>query len=171
MQRVALEKSWRHLWAVTMYNHRCLRSVVCKCTHGHAVHAWFQIQWFETSHMEKVSRGHTNCSFILNPRFPGIIARPQIQSQVIVSTKTTTKYVTDVNNRMYMVVDIRYVFSVCYVTHYDVTWIVIVARRLFMGKYVKGCDKKIISSSWSKVETFVPPEIPTNRVVWWPQLL
>ena len=30
---------------------------------------------------------------------------------------------------------------------------------------VKGCNKKIFSSSWSTVEIFVPPEMPTKRVV------
>ena len=38
----------------------------------------------------------------------------------------------------------------CHVIHYDVTWIQIlyVARRLLLGNSVKGCDKKIVRSSW-----------------------
>ena len=31
----------------------------------------------------------------------------------------------------------------------DVTWILIVVRLLLLGKSVKGCDKKIVSSSWT----------------------
>ena len=47
----------------------------------------------------------------------------------------------------------------------SVTCSVVVTRYSRTTLVVKGCDKKIFSSSWSTVEIFVPPEIPTKRMV------
>ena len=56
------------------------------------------------------------------------------------------------------IVDISYVFSGYYVIHYDVTWILKVARRLLLGKSVKGCDRKnsqlVIIDSWDICTTW-----------------
>ena len=50
------------------------------------------------------------------------------------------------------IVDISNVFVGYYVIHYDVTWILKVARRLLLGKSVKGCDRKnsqlVMIDSW-----------------------
>ena len=50
----------------------------------------------------------------------------------------------------------------------SVTCSVVVTRCSRATLVVKGRNKKIFSSSWSTVEIFVPPEMPTKRVVWWP---
>ena len=46
----------------------------------------------------------------------------------------------------------------------SVTCLVFVTRYSRATLVVKGCDKKIFSSSCSTVEIFVPTEMPTKRV-------
>ena len=75
----------------------------------------------------------------------------------------------DVVSGGHTIVDISCVCSGCDVIHHDVTRILIVARRLLLGMSVKGCDKKV-SSSWWTLAIFVPPEMSTKRVVWWPHI-
>ena len=96
MQRMVLGKSWRHLRAATMNNHRCLRSSVCMCTHAHA---WFQIKYvYSLSRNKSYAKGKAwswprHDSFILNQKLGWSLADGHKHSHQ--STEVSTNVVME----------------------------------------------------------------------------